>query len=113
MANSINGMAELFRARLARPETIALPGCYDVLSALISDQVTDQSQLLMHRHLSDRLPRIAPFLAYDKDPYLVIDDAGRLVWIQDAYTMSDRFPDAQSFDPTEFNQTGLGRAPFN
>jgi 2-methylisocitrate lyase-like PEP mutase family enzyme len=37
MANSINGMAELFRARLARPETIALPGCYDVLSALISE----------------------------------------------------------------------------
>ncbi len=83
------------------------------LSVLISDQVTDQSQLLMHRHLSDRLPRIAPFLAYDKDPYLVIDDAGRLVWIQDAYTMSDRFPHAQSFDPTEFAQTGLGRAPFN
>ena len=37
MANSINGMAELFRARLARPETIALPGCYDVLSALVSE----------------------------------------------------------------------------
>jgi 2-methylisocitrate lyase-like PEP mutase family enzyme len=37
MANSINGMAEQFRARLARPETVALPGCYDVLSALISE----------------------------------------------------------------------------
>jgi 2-methylisocitrate lyase-like PEP mutase family enzyme len=37
MANAINGMAELFRARLARPETIALPGCYDVVSALISE----------------------------------------------------------------------------
>jgi uncharacterized membrane protein (UPF0182 family) len=83
------------------------------LSVLISDQVTDQSQLLMHRHLSDRLPRIAPFLAFDKDPYLVIDDAGRLVWIQDAYTVSDRFPHAQSFDPTELGETGLGRGPFN
>jgi uncharacterized membrane protein (UPF0182 family) len=67
----------------------------------------------MHRHLSDRLPRIAPFLAFDKDPYLVIDDAGRLVWIQDAYTVSDRFPHAQSFDPTELGETGLGRGPFN
>jgi 2,3-dimethylmalate lyase len=37
MANSINGMAELLRARLAREETIALPGCYDVLSALVSE----------------------------------------------------------------------------
>jgi 2-methylisocitrate lyase-like PEP mutase family enzyme len=37
MASSINGMAEQFRARLGRKETIALPGCYDVLSALISE----------------------------------------------------------------------------
>ena len=37
MANSINGMAELFRARLARQETIALPGCHDVLSAMMAE----------------------------------------------------------------------------
>ena len=35
---------------------------------------------------------VAPFLRYDKDPYLVIDDAGRLVYVQDAYTISDSFP---------------------
>lgn len=35
MANSVNGMPELLRARLGRPETIPLPGCYDVLSALV------------------------------------------------------------------------------
>jgi 2,3-dimethylmalate lyase len=37
MAHSINGMAEQFRARLDQRETIPLPGCYDVLSALISE----------------------------------------------------------------------------
>ncbi|HEY7138993.1 MAG TPA: isocitrate lyase/PEP mutase family protein [Methylomirabilota bacterium] len=37
MANSINGMAERFRARLGQKATIPLPGCYDVLSALISE----------------------------------------------------------------------------
>ena len=42
---------------------------------LISDQITNQSQLLFHRSLDDRLPRIAPFLLYDKDPYVVIDKA--------------------------------------
>jgi uncharacterized membrane protein (UPF0182 family) len=84
------------------------------LDLLISDQVTADSQLLMHRYLSDRLPRIAPFLAYDKDPYLVIDDAGRLVYIQDAYTVSDRFPHAQPFDPSDLGATsGLGGAPIN
>ena len=69
------------------------------LDLLISDQITADSQLLFHRSLADRLPRIAPFLLYDKDPYVVIDDDGRLVYVQDAYTASDRFPHAQGFDP--------------
>ena len=83
------------------------------LDLLISDQVTNESQLLMHRYLADRLPRIAPFLTFDKDPYLVIDGQGRLQYVQDAYTMSDRFPHAQSFDPTGLPDTGLGSRPFN
>jgi hypothetical protein len=71
------------------------------LDLLISDQVTRDSQLLFHRSLSDRLGRIAPFLRFDKDPYVVVDEAGRMVYIQDAYTVSDRFPHAQSFNPQE------------
>ncbi|HEX5825526.1 MAG TPA: UPF0182 family protein [Candidatus Limnocylindrales bacterium] len=85
------------------------------LDLLISNQVTAQSQLLFHRSISDRLPLVAPFLRYDKDPYIVIDGAGRLVYIQDAYTVTDRFPHAQAFDPAaEFGQTtGLGSDPIN
>ena len=83
------------------------------LNLLISDQVTADSQLLFHRSLADRLPRIAPFLRFDKDPYLVVTDDGRLVYIQDAYTTSDRFPNAQWFDPTTLGDTDLGTAPFN
>jgi uncharacterized membrane protein (UPF0182 family) len=83
------------------------------LDLLISDQITDQSQLLFHRSLGDRLAQIAPFLLYDKDPYLVIDGDGRLKYIQDAYTFSDRFPHAQGFDPRVFETTGLGGGPFN
>ncbi|HSL33832.1 MAG TPA: UPF0182 family protein [Candidatus Limnocylindrales bacterium] len=83
------------------------------LNLLISDQVTNDSQLLFHRSLSDRLPRIAPFLRFDKDPYIVITDAGRLVYIQDAYTMTDRFPHAQRFDPQQLGPTGLGSDLFN
>ncbi len=69
------------------------------LNLLISDQVTADSQLLFHRWIGDRLPRIAPFLQYDKDPYLVVTGDGRFVYIQDAYTTSDRFPNAQWLDP--------------
>ena len=80
---------------------------------LISNQITNQSQLLMNRTIQERVQDIAPFLRYDKDPYLVIDGSGRLKYVQDAYTMSDQFPNAQSFDPTDLGATGLGDEPFN
>ncbi|MDQ2966240.1 MAG: UPF0182 family protein, partial [Chloroflexota bacterium] len=83
------------------------------LNLLISDQVTSESQLLFHRSLADRLPRIAPFLRFDKDPYMVVTNDGRLVYVQDAYTTSDRFPNAQWFDPSTLAGTNLGSAPFN
>ena len=83
------------------------------LDLVISDQVTRDSQLLFHRSLSDRLSLVAPFLRFDKDPYVVIDDAGRLVYVQDAFTTSDRFPNAQAFDPTSLGGTGLGSEPFD
>ena len=83
------------------------------LNLLISDQITAESQLLFHRSLGDRLPRIAPFLRYDKDPYIVVHD-GRLVWIQDAFTVSSRFPHAEPFDPAALGPTtGLGPSAFN
>ena len=83
------------------------------LDLLISDQVTRDSQLLFHRSLGDRLGRIAPFLRFDKDPYLVINEAGRLVYVQDAFTTSERFPNAQPFDLSTLDSTALGDQPFN
>jgi len=58
---------------------------------LLTGYLTPDSRILLRRSLHERAPRIAPFLRYDDDPYLVVD-AGRLYWIQDAYTVSDRFP---------------------
>ena len=84
------------------------------LNLLISDQVTNQSQLLFDRAIEQRLPKIAPFLRYDKDPYMVIDQTtGGLVWVQDAYTVSDRFPHANWFDPRSLDSTDLGGGAFN
>jgi uncharacterized membrane protein (UPF0182 family) len=83
------------------------------LNLLLTDQITGQSQLLMHRTLSDRLPRIAPFLRYDRDPYLVVTPEGRLVYIQDAYTTTARFPLAQPFSPSQLPITGLGGDSLN
>ena len=61
---------------------------------LISGRIGSGSRLLMDRSLRARISEIAPFLTLDPDPYLVVDD-GRLIWIQDAYTTSDRFPYSQ------------------
>ena len=55
---------------------------------------------------------VAPFLRFDKDPYLVVVD-GKLVYVQDAYTLSDRFPNASSFDTSQLSVGGrrAGSAP--
>ena len=83
------------------------------LDLLISDQITAESQLLFHRTLSDRLGMIAPFLAFDKDPYLVVV-GGRLVYVQDAYTISDKFPHATPFDTSQLTgNSGLAGDSFN
>ena len=83
------------------------------LDLLISDQVTSDSQLLMHRSFGERLDLIAPFLAYDKDPYIVATDDGRLVYIQDAFTTSDRFPHADRIDPEGLGAVRIGTGPIN
>ena len=61
------------------------------LPVLISRSISDESQLLMHRQIEERIENVAPFLWLDEDPYIVISE-GRLYWIQDAYTFSKRYP---------------------
>jgi uncharacterized protein len=62
-----------------------------------SDDVTPASRLLMRRSIRDRVTALAPFLVYDEDPYMVLRDDGRLAWIIDAFTVSDRYPYSRSF----------------
>jgi uncharacterized membrane protein (UPF0182 family) len=63
-------------------------GAYQLL---LSDDITADSRIVFHRNIRDRVQEIAPFLTFDRDPYLVIAD-GRLVWLFDAYTTTDRYP---------------------
>src|SRR5437870_8287052 len=64
----------------------------DITKLPFSDDVTEQSQLLMRRNVRERVATLAPFLTYDSDPYIVIGDGGRLFWIIDAFTTSDSYP---------------------
>ena len=64
------------------------------INILISDYVRADSRIQLWRQIQTRIAKIAPFLALDHDPYLVLD-GGRLFWIQDAYTTGERFPYAE------------------
>jgi len=70
-----------------------------------SDDVNEQSRLLMRRNVRERVATLAPFLTYETDPYIVLDDNGRLSWIIDAFTTSDNYPYSSHYN--------LGNQPVN
>jgi len=63
---------------------------------LFSGYITRDSLYLETRNVRDRAIRIAPFLWYDNDPYVVLNEEGRLIYILDAYTLTDRYPYSQA-----------------
>jgi uncharacterized membrane protein (UPF0182 family) len=62
---------------------------------LLSDEITGESRAMYYRQIGERVRRIAPFLQFDADPYLVIRADGTLAWLIDAYTVTNRFPYAE------------------
>jgi len=64
----------------------------DLAKLPFSDDVTADSRLLMRRNVRVRVRALAPFLAYDDDPYIIVGDDGRLSWMMDAFTTSDTYP---------------------
>ncbi len=59
---------------------------------LLTSSLTPESRMMIRRRVPERLNQMAGFLLWDKDPYLVITEAGRLVWIVDGYTTSESHP---------------------
>ena len=67
---------------------------------LFTNNFTADTKLLLRRNITNRVAKIAPWLRYDKDPYLVTADVStneeqqdhHLYWIIDGYTLSDRYP---------------------
>ncbi len=67
-------------------------GRFKTEKILLSSDITPQSRILYNRNIRERVSAIAPFLNFDSDPYMVVDQQGKLKWIIDAYTFSDRLP---------------------
>ncbi|MBV8902515.1 MAG: UPF0182 family protein [Acidobacteriia bacterium] len=65
---------------------------------LLTDYLKPSSRMMIYRRVPDRLRKLAAFLEWDSDPYLVITDSGRLVWMADGYTTSDAHPYSRSVE---------------
>lgn len=74
----INSFAMRLAAAITEGET----------NILLTEQLNENSRMMIYRNVSERLEQLAPFIQWDSDPYLVITDEGRLVWIVDGYTTS-------------------------
>lgn len=71
---------------------------------LISGNINSDSRIIMYRNIKERVNKIAPFLHYDEDAYIVINqEDGKLYWIIDGYTSTDRYPYSQPYDQTGTN----------
>lgn len=69
---------------------------FDGTRLLFSSYPTDESRIMFHRKISDRVKTLAPFLQFENDAYIVLVD-GRLKWIIDAYTTSRDYPYSEPF----------------
>ncbi len=59
---------------------------------LVTGSIKSESRVMLYRQIKKRMEKLAPFLALDHDPYLVVSDEGRMFFIQDAYTTTDMYP---------------------
>ena len=62
------------------------------IKMLLSNDLTDQSRIMFYRSVAERVRQIAPFFRFDRDPYMVVADDGRLIWMLDGYTTTSRYP---------------------
>ncbi len=85
------------------------------INIILSRQLTPESRVLYRRNIRERVHTVAPFLELDDDPYLVVHD-GRLHWVQDAFTTTDRLPYSRRIDAARVGGNGdfdSFEKPFN
>ncbi|NFA61892.1 UPF0182 family protein [Clostridium sporogenes] len=67
------------------------------INFLLSKDIKKDSKIIINRNIVERVKKIAPFLTYDSDPYMVIYN-GKIYWIIDAYTTTNRYPYSEPYD---------------
>jgi len=78
----------------------------------ISGQLQSDTRIIFNRDIRTRVQELAPFLAFDADPYPVVIDGG-IQWVIDAYTTTDRFPYSERADTRELSRASGLNQRFN
>lgn len=68
---------------------------FGAMNIVLTNDLTERTRILFHRDVLERAQLALPFLRFDPDAYLVITNDGRLQWILDGYTQTDRYPYSQ------------------
>ncbi len=76
---------------------------------LLNTYFTDRSRMMIRRNVMQRLENLAGFLEWDRDPYMVITDDGRMVWMVDGYTVSNSHPYSRSINFAEAGRVNYMR----
>lgn len=72
------------------------------LKMLLSGNITSESRIVLNRNIGDRVRKIMPYIEYDSDPYLVLNE-GKLYWMIDGYTISSNYPYSEPITETKVN----------
>ena len=75
-----------------------------------SSNLTKDSKILINRNIIKRAKTLMPFLKYDEKPYMVVSDEGKLIWVLDAYTISNEYPYSQK---TTLQETQTSKLQLN
>ena len=77
------------------------------LKILFSDDISGGARIMYHRNIRERAATALPFLRFDSEPYMVITDDGRLVWILDGYTTSSGYPYAETVGGIDYMRNSV------
>ncbi len=74
----------------------------NTLKLLVAGSIKGDSKIILNRNIKERVEKIAPFLSFDDDPYIVLVE-GKLYWIIDGYTYTSKYPYAQPYSDSKIN----------
>ena len=89
---SYNGKAGLTLSKMDKMILAISKGDFNLA---FTSNLNENSKILTNRNVIERAKKVMPYLMYDKNPYMVITDEGKLVWVIDAYTTSNYYPYSQ------------------